>query len=46
MVRGEGSVLRDKISDLLTPEAVQSRWNKVTDMSRASHLESIEVTYF
>lgn len=44
MVRGEGSLLRDRISDLVTLEAVQNRWNKVTDMSKTTHLESIEVT--
>lgn len=42
MVRGEGCSLRDRISDLVTPEAVQNRWSKVTDMSKVSHLDSIE----
>lgn len=42
MVRGVGSLLRDRISDLVTPEAVKNRWSKVTDMSRATHLDSIE----
>ena len=46
MVRGEGCSLRDRISDLVTPEAVQNRWSKVTDMSKVSHLDSIEVTCF
>lgn len=42
LVRGKGHLLRDRISDLVTPEAVQERWSKVTDMSTITHLESIE----
>lgn len=37
-VRGKGSLIRTSIDDRVTPEFVQSRWNNITDMSKAKHL--------
>lgn len=41
MVRGKGSVLRTSLSQNVTPEYVRDVWDKVTDMSRAEHLDTI-----
>lgn len=43
LVRGNGVLLRHKITDTVTPEKVQSVWNYLTDMSNATRLNSIEV---
>lgn len=40
-IRGKGSLLRTSISDGVTPEFVRDRWDAVTDMSQATHLNSI-----
>lgn len=40
-IRGKGSLLRTSISDSVTPEFVRDRWDAVTDMSQATHLNSI-----
>lgn len=39
-VRGKGSLIRESIQDRPTPETVQSKWNAITDMSRAKHFNS------
>lgn len=43
LVRGNGALLRHKITDTVTPENVKDVWSKLTDMSQASRLNSIEV---
>lgn len=43
MVRGNGALLRHKITDIVTPENVRDVWNHLTDMSQATRLNSIEV---
>ncbi|TDG42772.1 hypothetical protein AWZ03_010819 [Drosophila navojoa] len=40
-VRGKGAVVRPSIDEPSTLEYVQSAWNKVTDMSQATHINSI-----
>lgn len=40
-IRGKGSLLRTSISEGVTPEFVKDRWDAVTDMSEATHLNSI-----
>lgn len=40
-VRGQGTVLRSSIKDDVTIEYVKNVWSKITDMSRATHLDSI-----
>jgi (3R)-3-hydroxyacyl-CoA dehydrogenase / 3a,7a,12a-trihydroxy-5b-cholest-24-enoyl-CoA hydratase / enoyl-CoA hydratase 2 len=40
-IRGKGSLLRTSITDGVTPEFVRDRWDAVTDMSQATHLNSI-----
>uniref|UniRef100_A0A1B6F4C3 Peroxisomal multifunctional enzyme type 2 n=1 Tax=Cuerna arida TaxID=1464854 RepID=A0A1B6F4C3_9HEMI len=42
LVRGEGSPLRLRLSEAVTPEAVQNNWSRVTDMSKAVALSSIQ----
>jgi len=42
-VRGTGAILRHKITDTVAPENVRDVWNQLTDMSRATRLDSIEV---
>lgn len=42
IVRSSGSILRSSISDGVTIEDVAQRWDKVTDMSTAEHLSSIQ----
>lgn len=48
LVRGNGALLRHKITDTVSPENVRDVWNQLTDMSQATRLNSIEVmtTYF
>lgn len=41
-MRSPGSLLRARIDELVTPEAVRDSWGKVTDMSAAVQLESIQ----
>jgi (3R)-3-hydroxyacyl-CoA dehydrogenase / 3a,7a,12a-trihydroxy-5b-cholest-24-enoyl-CoA hydratase / enoyl-CoA hydratase 2 len=40
-IRGKGSLLRTSITEGVTPEFVRDRWDAVTDMSEATHLNSI-----
>jgi (3R)-3-hydroxyacyl-CoA dehydrogenase / 3a,7a,12a-trihydroxy-5b-cholest-24-enoyl-CoA hydratase / enoyl-CoA hydratase 2 len=40
-IRGKGSLLRTSITEGVTPEYVKDRWDAVTDMSQATHLNSI-----
>lgn len=42
-MRGTGAILRHKITDTVAPENVRDVWNQLTDMSRATRLDSIEV---
>jgi hypothetical protein len=41
-VRSPGGLLRARIDEVVTPEAVRESWSKVTDMSAAVRLESIQ----
>lgn len=41
MVRGKGSVLRTSLAEDVTPEYVRNVWSKVTDMSNATHVDTI-----
>ncbi|EDV99882.1 peroxisomal multifunctional enzyme type 2 [Drosophila grimshawi] len=41
MVRGKGAVLRPSLQETVTLENVQNAWNKVTDMSKTTHLNTI-----
>ncbi|KAJ4433546.1 hypothetical protein ANN_15855 [Periplaneta americana] len=41
LVRSTGSLLRARIDEIVTPEAVRDSWDKVTDMSSAVRMESI-----
>jgi 3-hydroxyacyl-CoA dehydrogenase/3a,7a,12a-trihydroxy-5b-cholest-24-enoyl-CoA hydratase len=41
-VHSPGGLLRARIDELVTPEAVRDSWGKVTDMSAAVRLESIQ----
>lgn len=43
LVRGKGALLRHKITDTVSPENVRDVWNKLTDMTQATRLNSIEV---
>lgn len=43
MVRGNGALLRHKITDTVAPENVREVWNQLTDMAQATRLNSIEV---
>lgn len=40
-VRGKGSLIRTSITEGVTPEFVRDRWDAVTDMSKATHLNNI-----
>lgn len=40
-VRGRGSLIRTSINEGVTPEFVRDRWDAVTDMSKATHLNNI-----
>jgi (3R)-3-hydroxyacyl-CoA dehydrogenase / 3a,7a,12a-trihydroxy-5b-cholest-24-enoyl-CoA hydratase / enoyl-CoA hydratase 2 len=40
-IRGKGALLRTSITEGVTPEFVRDRWDAVTDMSQATHLNSI-----
>ncbi|XP_054277908.1 peroxisomal multifunctional enzyme type 2 [Macrosteles quadrilineatus] len=42
LVRGVGSPLRLRLSDVVSPEDVQNYWERVTDMSQAIALGSIQ----
>lgn len=42
IVRGNGSLLRKSIVDVVTPEDVCNKWKKVTDMTNASPLDNIQ----
>lgn len=44
LVQGQGSVLRTSLSETVTPEFVQKKWHKVTDMSAAHHCENSSQT--
>lgn len=41
-MRSPGGLLRARIDELVTPEAVRDSWAKVTDMSAAVRLETIQ----
>jgi (3R)-3-hydroxyacyl-CoA dehydrogenase / 3a,7a,12a-trihydroxy-5b-cholest-24-enoyl-CoA hydratase / enoyl-CoA hydratase 2 len=44
-VRGKGSLIRDSITDVPTPESVKAKWGQITDMERAKHYNSnVEVS--
>lgn len=43
LVRGNGALLRHKITDTVAPENVRDVWNQLTDMAQATRLNSIEV---
>lgn len=43
LVRGNGVLLRHKITDTVFPENVRDVWDQLTDMSQATRLNSIEV---
>lgn len=44
-VRGKGSLIRDSIDDVPTPETVRAKWNQITDMSAAKRYNSnVEVS--
>ncbi|OAD60457.1 Peroxisomal multifunctional enzyme type 2, partial [Eufriesea mexicana] len=42
VIRSSGSVLRQNLSNEVTPEDVEKRWSAITDMSAAKHFDSIE----
>ncbi|XP_067007857.2 peroxisomal multifunctional enzyme type 2 [Anabrus simplex] len=42
MVRGQGALLRARMTDGVTVEDVYNKWNEVTDMSGATRCNSIE----
>ncbi|XP_076750161.1 peroxisomal multifunctional enzyme type 2 [Xylocopa sonorina] len=42
MIRSSGSMLRQNLTDKITPEDVEKRWSAVIDMSSAKHFNSIE----
>ncbi|KAG7208737.1 hypothetical protein KM043_014933 [Ampulex compressa] len=42
IIRSSGAILRQNLSSSVTPEAVQENWSRVTDMSNARHLDSIQ----
>lgn len=42
LVRSSGSILRQNLSDDVTPENVQQNWSEVTDMTSAKRLNSIQ----
>jgi hypothetical protein len=41
-VRSPGGLLRARIDEIVTPEAVRKVWSKVADMSAAARFESIQ----
>jgi hypothetical protein len=41
-VRSPGGLLRARIDEIVTPEAVRETWSKVTDMSASARFESIQ----
>lgn len=41
-MRSPGGLLRARIDQIVTPEAVRESWSKVTDMSTAARFESIQ----
>lgn len=44
-VRGKGSIIRESINDVPTPESVRAKWSKITDMSQAKRYNSnVEVS--
>lgn len=44
-VRGKGSLIRESINDVPTPESVKAKWSQITDMSRAKRYNSnVEVS--
>lgn len=44
-VRGKGSLIRNSINDVPTPETVKANWGKITDMSKAKHYNTnVEVS--
>jgi hypothetical protein len=45
ILRGNGSLLRQSIQDIVTPEDVCNKWEKVTDMTDATVTPSIQVIY-
>lgn len=42
LIRANGCILRSKITDGVTIEDVAQKWSKVTDMSKAERLNSIQ----
>lgn len=45
-MRGNGALLRHKITDTVAPENVRDVWNQLTDMAQATRLDSIEVIIY
>lgn len=44
-VRGRGSLIRNSLNEIPTPETVKAKWNVITDMSKAKHYNrGVEVT--
>ncbi|CAL7948825.1 unnamed protein product [Xylocopa violacea] len=41
MIRSSGSILRQNLTDEITPEDVEKRWSAITDMSSAKHFDSL-----
>lgn len=42
LIRSSGAILRQHLSNDVTPEDVQEKWSTITDMSSANHFDSIE----
>ena len=43
ILRGTGTLLRQRIQDIVTPEDVCNKWDKVTDMTNATVTPNIQV---
>lgn len=46
LIRSSGSVLRQNLSADVTPEAVRENWSKITDMTLARRLDTVQVSEF
>lgn len=42
IIRSDGRLMRKTPTDIVTPEDVRANWASITDMSRATHLDSIQ----
>lgn len=44
-VRGKGSLIRNSIAEVPTPESVKAKWGAITDMTKAKHYDTnVEVS--